>query len=163
MSAKEPIRLYITHAFKPNEEYSRVFEYLESRDNFYYLNHSDPEKDVSAFTTEALQEEIRRQISPSEVVIFPAGCYADNPRLMDFILKVCQAFDKPILGIQGHGATINLPKEALEATTETVDWNDRMITDTAKRLARGGGAGELDTVEFDISDLDIPEIPKPKN
>jgi hypothetical protein len=159
MSAKEPLRIFVTHAYQEHEEYARVYEYLESRDNFYYINCSDPENIPAGGEQEAVQEHIRKQIEPSEVVIFPVGVHAQDPELLKFQLMVAQVFKKPILAIKSFGDTMMIPREALEAADEIVEWNDRLITDTAKRLARGGGE-EWDTIEFNVDDLDIPDLPE---
>jgi hypothetical protein len=159
MSAKEPLRIFVTHAYQEHEEYARVYEYLESRDNFYYVNYSDPENKPEGSDQEAVQEHLRKQIEPCEVVLFPVGVHAQDPKLLKFQLQVAQAFKKPILAIKSFGDTMMIPKDALEVADEIVEWNDRLITDTAKRLARGGGA-EWDTIEFNVDDLDIPDLPE---
>jgi len=163
MSEKDPLRLFVTHAFQEHEEYARVFEYLESRDNFFYVNCSRPSDKPEGGAADAIQESIREQIKPCEVVVFPAGVYSQDPNLIKFELQVAQAFEKPVLAIMAFGGTQVIPKEAMEAASDTVEWNDRSITDAVKRLARGGGDdGDpmWDTVEFNIDDLDIPDLKK---
>lgn len=157
MSAKEPLRLFVTHAYQEHEEYARVFEYLESRDNFYYVNCSDPDNKPQDGGLEAVQEHLRTQIEPAEVVIFPVGVHSQDTELLNFQLTVAQVFKKPIMAIESFGGTQAIPKQAMEAAAEIVAWNDRVITDTAKRLARGGDGGQWDTIDFDVDDLDIPE------
>ena len=44
MSQNNPIRLFVTHAWEPTDEYLRIFEYLESARNFFYKNFSAPDK-----------------------------------------------------------------------------------------------------------------------
>jgi hypothetical protein len=61
------------------------------------------------------------------------------------------------MAIESFGGTQAIPKQAMEAAAEIVAWNDRVITDTAKRLARGGDGAQWDTIDFDVDDLDIPE------
>ena len=43
MSEKNPIRIYVTHAFASHPDYHRVFEYLEALPNFFYRNCSVPD------------------------------------------------------------------------------------------------------------------------
>jgi len=38
MSQRDPIRVFVTHSFEESDDYTRVFEYLESARNFYYRN-----------------------------------------------------------------------------------------------------------------------------
>src|SRR5215510_5493590 len=48
MSAKNPIRLFVTHAFASHTDYNRVFEYLEASPNFFYRNCSVPDHPPAA-------------------------------------------------------------------------------------------------------------------
>ena len=154
MSEKDPIRLFVTHAFQEHEEYARIFEYLESRDNFFYNNYSDPEFDLGPGGQEAIQEEIRRQIKQVEVVLFPLGVHAAEPQLIGFELQVAQAFKKPIIAIQAFGGTTNIPKQALEAADVVVGWDARIIVDNIRQFARGIDKSQLDVIEFDLEGLD---------
>jgi hypothetical protein len=153
MSEKNPIRIFITHAFQEHEEYSRVFEYLESRDNFFYVNYSDPDGKPEHGGQEGMQEAIRNQIRRVEAVLFPVGIYSQDPRLIDFELNVAQAFDKPVIAIQAFGGTQALPKEVMAAAVETIEWNDRVIIDALRRFGRGEDVAKWDVIEFD-PDLD---------
>ena len=158
MSEKDPIRLFITHAFKENEEYAKVFEFIESRENFFYVNYSAPDDIPEAGGAEAIQEAIREQIKPVEIVIFPAGIYADNPRLIQFELQVAQAFGRPILLITSHGTDVKLPAEAEGAANETVEWDNRAITDAVRKLARGEDSGSFDLIEFDLDGIETVNL-----
>ena len=67
MSDSSPIRVFVSHLFEKHPDYLRVFEYLESRDKFLYLNVSDPDR-VPSGGKEALKDELRNQIKASEVI-----------------------------------------------------------------------------------------------
>ena len=58
MSAKNPIRIYVTHAFASHQDYHRVFEYLEALPNFFYRNCSVPDHLPGTGGKEALKEEL---------------------------------------------------------------------------------------------------------
>lgn len=154
MSEKDPIRLFVTHAFQQHEEYAQLFEYLESRDNFFYNNYSDPEFDLGSGGQEAIQEEIRRQIKHVEVVLFPVGIHAVKPQLIDFELRVAQAFKIPIIAIQSFGETVIISKQLLETADVVVGWDDRVIIDNIRQLARGVDKNQQDIIEFDLEGLD---------
>lgn len=153
MSEKDPFKVFVSHEFAENAEYSRVFEYLESRDNFYYLNYSNPEAVEANAGQEAMQEAIREQIKPSEVVIVPAGMLSGKANLVEFEMKVAQAFHKPIVLIQPFGATMSIPKHALDEATEIVEWDERQITDAIRRAARGEDTSTWDVIEFDMDEF----------
>ena len=78
MSAKKPIRVFVTHCFASNPDYHRVFEYLESTTNFFYLNCSVPDHAPKGGGKEALKEEYRTQLSTAEVVIVLSSLYAED-------------------------------------------------------------------------------------
>ena len=64
-----PIRLFVTHVYEPDESYFRVFEYLESQPNFFYANLATPDKPPRSKEKEAIREDIRRQMVDAEVVV----------------------------------------------------------------------------------------------
>ena len=61
ISQQNPVRLFVSHAFEPSDDYHRVFEYLESSHNFYYRNCSNPEQRGTG-EREAMKDELRKQI-----------------------------------------------------------------------------------------------------
>lgn len=148
MSEQDPVRIFVVHAFDAHEDYARVFEYLECRDNFFYLNCSDPQGGGDR-STEALQEAIRNQIQHAEAVVFPIGIYSQNAQLIDFELTVAQAFKKPVIAIKSYGDTLAMPVKVMEIAAETVEWNERAITDAIRRHGRGEEIGQWDVIDFD--------------
>ena len=90
ISQQNPVRVFVSHAFEPSDDYHRVFEYLESSHNFYYRNCSDPEQRGTG-ERDKLKDELRRQISLAEVVIVPSGQYATQREWIDFQLNCAKA------------------------------------------------------------------------
>ena len=43
MLEKDPIQIFGTHVFAEDENYARVFEYLEQREKFFYQNCRKPD------------------------------------------------------------------------------------------------------------------------
>ncbi len=148
MSEKKPFRVYVIHLFDENPEYLRVFEYLESRDNFFYRNCSEPSVQLKADND--LKGEIRRQISTAEVVLFPVNLHAVNPVLVDFQLDAAKAIQKPIIAIKSFGETVMIKKAVLDKADDIVDWNDRAITEAIKTKARNDQSGQWETIEFKL-------------
>src|SRR3954470_18252030 len=89
MSQNNPIRLFVTHAWEPTDEYLRIFEYLESARNFFYKNFSAPDK-APAGGKEADREELRKQIAQAECVIALPGLYRQHSELMLFEMNLSQ-------------------------------------------------------------------------
>lgn len=150
MPENDPIRIFVLHDFAKNEEYSRVYEYLESRDKFFYANCSNPEALQQTDSLEAREDELRKQIKRSEILIYPLGGLKESAPLVRFQLTIAQSFGKPILVISSFGATISISKELIDIASDKVNWNDRIITDAARKLARGDDTASWDVIEFDM-------------
>ena len=75
-SHTNPIRLFVTHAWVENDDYTRVFEYLEASGTFYYKNTSQPQA-KRPIDKESQREDLRRQIAPCEVVVVVPGVYLE--------------------------------------------------------------------------------------
>lgn len=150
MSEKNPYRVFVTHLFQPSEDYQRVFEYLESRDNFFYLNSSNIEQMPPTGGSEAIKEVLREQIKPAEVVIMPIAVYDANPDLVGFQMDVAQAFKKPILAINSFGETVAIQKDIVDRCDDIIDWNDRALISAIKKLGRGEDTAEWEVIEFDL-------------
>lgn len=150
MSESNPFRVFVTHALAEHADYLRVFEYLESRPNFFYLNCSNPAARPASADPEAIKEELRNQIAAAEIVILPVGIFASNPVLVTFQLNCAKGLKKPVIAIKSFGDTIAIQKSVLDKADEIVDWNDRAITEAIRRLARGEQTGQWEVIEFKL-------------
>lgn len=150
MSSKPPIRVYVTHVFSEHPDYLRVFEYLESVPNFFYVNCSAPENVPTSGGKEALKEEFRNQIKPAEVVVVPGSMYAENGDSINYQMDVAQANELPLVVLEPFGGVEKLVKELEERADEVVGWNDRMIVDAIRRQARHEETTRWDVIEFDM-------------
>ena len=146
----DPIKVFVVHLFSKDVDYLRVFEYLESRDNFLYLNTGDPERMPTGGGKEEMKEELRNQIKAAEIMILPISTYDRNRDLVTFQLDVAAACDKPVLAVKSFGDTVVLQKLILERSEEVVDWNERVLVDSIRRLARHEDTARWDVVEFKL-------------
>ncbi len=149
MSEKNPVRVFVTHLFDEDVDYLRLFEYLENRESFFYLNTSKPDV-MPEGGTEAIKEELRNQIEAAEIVVVPMATYSRNEKLVKFQLDAAQAAHKPVLGIQSFGGTIAMNRLVLERATDVVEWNDRVIVDAILKLARDEDTSAWEVIEFDL-------------
>ena len=74
VTQKNPIRLFVCHVWAEDDDYHRIFEYIESTSNFFYRNTSTPDVRPTG-DKEAQRESLRKQITDAEVVIVPAALY----------------------------------------------------------------------------------------
>jgi len=121
MSAKNPIRVFVTHCFASHPDYHRVYEYMESTANFFYQNCSVPDHAPQGGGKEALKEEYRTQLKTAEVVIVLSTLYVEK-----------------------------VPPEIAKRAAEIVDWNERQIVDAIRRQARGEATNRWETIEFKL-------------
>lgn len=149
MSQENPYRIFVTHDWVDDEDYLRVFEYLEENKRFYYRNVANPSAARPA-NADAEREALRAQISHCEVVIALAGQYAAHAPTIDFELMFAQAVKKPVIVLRKFGSKDPLPKQLSQGTFESLDWDSRALVAAIKRHARGEASGQWDVVEFKL-------------
>jgi hypothetical protein len=149
MSQAHPIRLFVTHVWDVSEDYLRVFEYLESAKNFFYRNYSTPER-PPVQDKEALKEDLRRQIAPTECVIALPDPYEKNQDMLTFQLLYAQASHKPVVLMKRFGSSVAVPKALADLANEVVEWDERALVDAVRRQARHEDTARWDTIEFKI-------------
>ena len=149
ISQQNPVKLFVSHVFEPSDDYHRVFEYLESSHNFYYLNCSDP-KPLPAGEREAMKEELRQQISQAEVVIIPCSLYRRQKEWIDFQLNCAKGLDKPVIVLEYFGIKEKIPVQLEALGDELIEWNERSIADAIRRQARHEDTSRWDVVEFKL-------------
>jgi hypothetical protein len=149
ISQQNPVKLFVGHAWQADDDYLRVFEFLESARNFYYLNYAAPER-RPAGDKEAEREELRRQIAPTEVVILLASHHRRAPDLVEFQANYAKAADKPVILMTSFGGTGVISKPLQALADETIDWSERTLTDAIRRQARHEDTARWDTIEFKL-------------
>lgn len=148
MYENNPIRVYVTHAFEEDEDYLRVFEFLEGVDRFFYLNVSKPENVPGSGGMDAIKEELIRQIKECEAVVVPAAHYDRNRDLLRFQMDVADANEKPMVAIRPFGGVGETAKEVADRVNEVIEWNSREIADALRRQARLEDTSRWDVIDF---------------
>ena len=149
VSEKNPVRIFVCHVWVENDDYQRVFEYLESVDNFFYRNTSVLDN-RPAGGKEAQRDELRRQIVEAEVVLVPASLYRKHLDWVEFQLHCAKAFDKPVIVLEPFGSHDTIAPAVLELGDEVVPWDQRQIVDAIKRQARHEETTRFDVIEFKL-------------
>lgn len=154
MSEQNPIRVFVTHAWAEDEDYVRVFEFLESSPNFYYRSCGSAEsRGVSAGVDDDIEEQreaLRVQMRPAELVIATAGLLRQHSSLLVFQMTFARSASKSVLLLPEFGVATPIPKGVQNLATETVGWDERALVGAIRRLARGEETGRWDTVEFSL-------------
>ncbi|HEV7612573.1 MAG TPA: hypothetical protein VGO37_11890 [Steroidobacteraceae bacterium] len=144
-----PIRLFVTHAWLENDDFQRIFEYLEASGTFYYLNTSQPQA-KKPIDKESQREDLRRQIAPSEVIVVLPAVYLLAPELVLFQMNFAKAAEKPIVAMENFGSAEPLPQPIKELADEVSAWNERNLIDALRRQARHQETTRWDTIEFKL-------------
>lgn len=149
ITQQNPIRLFVCHVWVEDEDYHRIFEYVESSPNFFYRNTSAP--DVRpAGDKEALRESLRKQIVEAEVMILPAALYRRNMDWVEFQMHCAKAYDKPIIVLEPFGSTDTIAPAVQELADDVVPWDQRQLVDAIKREARHEETTRFDMIEFKL-------------
>ncbi len=146
-----PIRMFVTHSWEENDDYTRIFEYLEAPGTFYYVNTSQPQA-KRPIDKESQREDLRRQIAPCEVVIVLPAAFKAAPDLVLFQMTFAKAADRPIVAMENFGSTDPLPKAIKDVADEVCAWNERSLIDALRRQARHQESTRWDTIEFKLDD-----------
>ena len=150
MTENDPIRLYVTHLYAPDEAYFRVFEYLESQPNFYYKNLATPDRPPRAKEKEAIREDLRRQMTDAEAVVLLSSLYERDPGLIEFQALYAQSCEKPLIVMEPFGTDAKVPDNLREMADEVVGWNGRDMADAIRRQARHEDTTRWDVIEFKL-------------
>ncbi|HEY3655171.1 MAG TPA: hypothetical protein VGL34_09275 [Steroidobacteraceae bacterium] len=148
-SPANPIRLFVTHVWEENDDYTRIFEYLEASGTFYYRNTSQPQS-KRPIDRESQREDLRRQIAPCEVVVVVPGAYLASPELVLFQMTFAKAADRPIVAMENFASVEPLPKAIADLADEVSAWNERNLIDALRRQARHQETTRWDTIEFKL-------------
>lgn len=149
VTQKNPIRLFVAHTWAADEDYHRIFEYIESTENFFYRNTSTPDQ-RPAGDREALRESLRKQIGEAEVVIVPASLYRRHIDWVEFQMHCAKAFDKPIIVLEPFGGADTIAPAVQELAEDVIPWDRRQLVDAIKRQARHEETTRFDTIEFKL-------------
>jgi len=149
ITQQNPIRLFVCHVWVEDEDYHRIFEYVESSPNFFYRNTSTPDLRPSG-DKEALRESLRKQIAEAEVMIVPAALYRRNVDWVDFQMHCAKAYDKPIIVLEPFGGTDTIAPALQELADDVVPWDQRQLIDAIKREARHEETTRFDVIEFKL-------------
>ena len=149
ISQQNPIRLFVCHVWVEDEDYHRIFEYVESSPNFFYRNTSTPDARPSG-DKEALRESLRKQIVDAEVMILPAALYRRNMDWVEFQMHCAKAYDKPIIVLEPFGSTDTIAPAVQELADDVVPWDQRQLIDAIKREARHEETTRFDMIEFKL-------------
>lgn len=139
MPALRTYKVFISHAWNYNDEYSSVVRRLNEAPNFDWQNLSVPEHDpVIAGNTEELKKLLRDQMRPAHAFVILGGMYAAHSDWIEFEVDFARRIGRPIIGVQPHGNT-RMPLIVQNNATRIVGWQAGSIVDAIRNLGLAEG------------------------
>lgn len=150
MSERNPIRLYAVHGWHRDEDYARLFEYIESADNFFYRALSDPDAvSTQGDGVAARRSLISDALKEAECVVCSAGTWERFNDWARYTVESARRLDLPVVVIEHFGPK-DMDVRLKGFAAETVGWDSRSIVDAIRREARHEDTTRFDTIEFDL-------------
>jgi hypothetical protein len=91
-------RIFISHAWKYDDEYYRLERMLLDVPNFSFSNYSVPRHDP--LDTKSIGSKLLDQLRPVQVVIVLAGMYAAHRDWIRYEIEQADRMSKPIIGVK---------------------------------------------------------------
>jgi hypothetical protein len=150
MSESNPIRIYAVHGWEKDEDYVRLFEYMESAGNFFYRAVSDPDAHSPLGDGVAARRTlVFEALKNAECVVCTAGVWEQHRDWARMTLDVAAGLDLPVIAIEHFGPK-NMDVRLKAQATACVGWDSRSIVDAIRREARHEETMRFDTIEFDM-------------
>lgn len=130
--------LFISHSWAYPEAYEGLIKLLDKDPSFAYKNYSVPKDDPvhNAKNDKELYEAIKKQISPSTIVIILAGVYASYSKWIDHEITIAKTefyTAKPIIAVEPW-ASEKTSKKVKDNANKIVKWQSSSIIAAIKEL-----------------------------
>jgi len=131
--------LFISHAWKYNQDYYRLEEFLRTASYFKWRNYSVPTHDPlidpnTSIGKQKLTAMLDNQVRPVNCVLILAGMYAAHSDWIQTEIQIAKNYRKPIVGIIPWGQ-INTPVSVRNAADIMVGWNTTSIIDAIRQYS----------------------------
>jgi len=128
--------LFISHAWRYDDDYQRLVRMLRDAPNFNMHNFSVPQHDPvivpgSNVGRQRLIFELDQQIKPVHCVLVLGGMYAAYSDWIQKEIEIAQSYRKPIIGIYPWGQ-FNMPRVVQDASVDIVGWNTNSIVSSIR-------------------------------
>lgn len=139
MPSLRTYKVFISHAWRYNEDYNRLVELLRYAPNFEFENLSVPSHaGIDAADTDELKRLLRNQMRPASVFLVIGGMYAAHSDWIDFEINFSNYIGRPIIGIYPWGSE-RMPRVIQDAENVVVGWNTNTIVEAIRNYALPDG------------------------
>lgn len=132
-------RIFISHAWKYGDDYSRLVNLLDNALFFSYYNYSAPkEKPLfpsgTPYTNRDIASKITDKMKPAQVILVLSGMYLNYHDWMNYEVDEAVRMCKPIIAVRPYGQQ-NIPQYITDRATRSVSWNTNSIVTAIRDLA----------------------------
>lgn len=108
MSELKTYDIFISHAWRYNDDYYRLVNILNGAPNFKWRNYSVPQHDPVLNPDDPSDEktlfiELEQQIKPVNCVLILCGMYVTYSKWIQKEIEIALSYKKPIIGIKPWG------------------------------------------------------------
>lgn len=127
--------LFISHAWRYDDDYRRLVKLLRDASLFKWRNYSVPQqKRINANSDYQLSKALERQIRPANAVLIISGMYFNYREWIQREMEIAQNYDKPMIGIRPRGA--KRTPAAVRGTVHTMaGWSTGSIVQAIRKYA----------------------------
>ncbi|MCL6611029.1 MAG: TIR domain-containing protein [Peptococcaceae bacterium] len=123
--------LFISHAWRYDDDYYRLEKFLKDAPLFKWRNYSVPKHDPALDPNKPtdrnkLLEALRQQIRPVNCVIILSGMYVAYSDWIQSEINIAQEYKKPIIGVRPWGQE-RIPTAVSSVAKTVVGWNTSSI------------------------------------
>lgn len=123
--------LFLSHAWKYNDDYYKLEQFLKAAPLFKWRNYSVPVHDplINPKQPAGKQKLINlldNQLRPVNCVIILCGMYAAHSDWISEEIRLANRYKKPIVGVRPQNQ-INVPRIIQDNANEIVGWNTNSI------------------------------------
>ena len=136
MYALKTYGLFLSHAWKNDENYCELVKMLESADEFEFKNYSVPSYDFPIDPDEAAQKNklismLDEQIRSVDCVLILSSMYASDSYWITKEIKIAKAYNKPVIAVKPK-VQGKVPKAIQDDTVKVAAWDTESIVSAIK-------------------------------
>jgi len=132
-------KLFISHAWRYNQDYNRLVQFLRDAPCFEFHNLSVPSHaGIDADDTDELKKLLRNQMRPADAFLVIGGMYAAHSNWIDFEINFSKYIGRPIIGIYPWGSE-RMPRVIQDAADVIVGWSTKSIVEAIRAFALTDG------------------------
>jgi hypothetical protein len=131
--------IFVSHAWRYNQDYYNLIKLLNAAPNLQFRNYSVPTHNplVDPATTvgqQRLASMLDDQIRPPHCLLVIAGMYANHRYWIDKEMAIAESYGKPMIGLIPLGQE-RVPAGVQDRCHEMVGWRTASIVDAMRRRA----------------------------